>query len=453
MRIGVVQYYGMGDFLKLFFGVVVMPLVFIVALVMLYLVFNVMGVSPEPVISILVLLSPLWLPYVLFHLLFERWLEYVRLKWVIKSKRFTLRVKLPQEVFKSPEAMESVFSGLYSGGAGENLMETYLDGVQPYTLSFELVSHGGEVRFYINVPGKKVKNTVEALLYAQYPGIEVVEEDLDYASEVSWNPSKYEMLSFHIVKKENQIYPIKTYIDFGLDKLPKEEEKFEPMAALVGQLGRAKPTQRVWIQILVKGHGKKSILTGNLQNEGTWQGDIEAKISEMLLRDKQKQGIGETELQPRLSKGEQDLIAAMERNVGKFAFETAIRMMIIAPKKDFETDLITPIMRSFAQYEILKRNGLGVRWRSNYDYNWFSDWSGKKRLNWKKKELADYKKRKYEVRSYPGKDDAMKIMSSEELATIYHIPGSSVTSPSLPRILSTRKEAPPNLPTGLPTSL
>lgn len=443
----------MADFLKLVFGAIMLPLLLMVVAVMMYVMFTVVGVDVEPVVSVLVLLTPLWLPYVLFYLTFERWGEYVRMKWKSKNRRFTLRVKLPQEVFKSPEAMESVFSGVFSGGGGENLMETYLDGLHPYILSFEIVSHGGEVRFYINVPGKKVKNTVEALLYAQYPGIEVVEEELDYASEISWNPSKYEMLSFHIVKKEDQVYPIKTYIDFGQDRAQKEEEKFEPMAALIGQLGRAKPTQRVWIQILIKGHAKRGIMTGQLENEGTWQGAIEAKVSEMLLRDKQKQVIGIIELQPRLSKGEEELIAAMERNVGKFAFETAIRMILVAPKSDFETDLITPILRSFAQYEIIKRNGLGVKWRSNFDYNWFSDWSGKKRLSWKKAELRDYKLRKYEVRNYPSKADAMKVMSSEELASIYHIPGTSVTSPSLPRILSTRKEAPTNLPTGLQTGI
>jgi len=41
-----------------------------------------------------------------------------------------------------------------------------------------------------------------------------------------------------------------------------------------------------------------------------------------------------------------------------------------------------------------------------------------------------------------------QIMSVEELATVFHVPSSTVMTPGLSRIPSTRKEAPPNLPTG-----
>ena len=44
--------------------------------------------------------------------------------------------------------------------------------------------------------------------------------------------------------------------------------------------------------------------------------------------------------------------------------------------------------------------------------------------------------------------DKEKLMSVEELATMYHIPGSSVITPNLSRVETTRKEAPSNLPIG-----
>lgn len=43
-----------------------------------------------------------------------------------------------------------------------------------------------------------------------------------------------------------------------------------------------------------------------------------------------------------------------------------------------------------------------------------------------------------------------QVMSTEELATMFHIPSSTVMTPGLSRIPSTRKEAPANLPTGIP---
>lgn len=183
-------------------------------------------------------------------------------------------------------------------------------------------------------------------------------------------------------------------------------------------------------------------------------GDLGVKIL-LLGRDKGKKGPLETEMTPRLTRTEQDVVGVMERNMGKYAYEVAIRMLYITEKGKFSGDALLAL-RTFAQYDIIKRNGVGVRWRSDFDYNWFSDYSGKKKLAWKKKELQDYKLRSYTARAKPkhgNRSDDMKVFSTEELATMYHIPGSSVVSPSLPRIMSTRKEAPSNLPTGLPTSI
>lgn len=446
----------MGDFFKLLFSFVAIPLMIAVTFGMMYFILSRLNINPEPVLSIMVLLSPLWLPYVLFHLMFDEWKEYIRLKWRIFNGRTTLRIKLPQEVFKSPEAMEAVISQIHNTSSPDNLWQTYIDGRSPLVFSFELVSHGGEVRFYINVPTKKTKNGVEAALYAHYPGIEVVEEPIDYAAEITWNPDKYEMMSFHMGKKEDEIFPIKTYIDFGMDRLPKEEFKFEPMATMIEQIGRIKPHERIWIQFLAKPHGKKNFMTGDLHAKGTWDKKIEAHIEKLLGRNKDKQGAAETEFTPRLTKGEQENVSAMERNATKYPYEVAIRWLYITEKGKFNGDLIGPTIKTFAQYDMLKRNAIGPRWRTDFDNNWFEDYSGAKKMKGKKKELHDYKLREYNARAKPkggSKSDDMKVFSAEELATLYHIPGSVIVSPALPRIMSARKEAPSNLPTGLPTTL
>ena len=43
--------------------------------------------------------------------------------------------------------------------------------------------------------------------------------------------------------------------------------------------------------------------------------------------------------------------------------------------------------------------------------------------------------------------DTPKVMTTEELATMFHLPGKVAVTPTLGRIPSTRGEAPPNLPT------
>jgi len=439
----------MGDLFKTIFGAFAGPLILLVGIGMMYYVFSLFQINLEPILAIVIATSPIWLPLVLFYLLFEQWQDFSRANFTFNQGRTTLRIKLPQEVFKSPEAMESVFAQIHNPYGPDNLWQAYVDGKHPQTFSFELVSYGGDVRFYANVPTKKIKNALEAQLYAQYPGIEVVEEKVDYAAEIKWDPEEWEMMSFHIVKKDDEVLPIKTYIDYGMDRLPKEELKFEPMAPMLEHLGKAKPNERVWIQILCTPHAKASFKSGSLNTTGTWEKKAAAKINELMGRDKSKLGPEETESRPVLTMNERDTIGAIERNVGKYAFEVGIRAMYIAKAGSFDGEMIGPLLKSFSQYDIIGRNGLGVRWRTDFDYNWLSDRSGKKKIKMKKDELEAYKLRTYSEAEKKSKVDAKKVMSVEELATIYHIPGTAVVTPNLSRVESNRKEAPANLPIGI----
>ncbi len=444
----------MGDLVKLIGGGLVGPVFVLTGFFMMYKLLSLMNVNIEPVVSIMIALTPIWLPFTLFYILYEKWFYFVRLKFALNQGRTTLRIHLPQEVFKSPEAMEGVLTQIHNVNSPDNLMQSWIDGKYPLVFSLELVSTGGEVRFYVNVPTKKTKNAVEAQLYAHYPGIEVTEEPHDYTDEIVWDPNKYEYMSFHMGKKEEEIFPVRTYIDFGLDKIPKEEEKFEPMAAMLEQLGKAKPHERIWVQFLCVPHMKKTFKNGNIHEGPTWDKKASAKINEMLKRDQRAPADPEEayERAPMLTMGERDVIAAIERNVSKYAYEVGIRWMYITEKGKFDGDFISPTIRSFAQYDVIGRNGIGVRWRTDFDYNWLSDRSGKRKLALKKRELADQKNRVYNIdlkNKVNGTSvDAPKVFSVEELATMFHIPGSSVMTPGLPRIMSTRKEAPSNLPTG-----
>jgi hypothetical protein len=422
------------------------PLFLFIALWVMYKAFSLLQVELKPILSIVLSLSPVWLPLLLFYILFDMWSWFIQTKFKVENGRTTLRIKLPQEVFKSPEAMESVFSQIHNSGRADNLMQTYLDGRHSLVNSFELVSIGGDVRFYVNVPTKKVKNAVEAQLYAQYPGIEVVEEPVDYTSEVVWDPKIWDFISFHLVKKDESLFPIKTYVDFGMDKLPKEELKFEPMAPLIEHLGKVKPHERIWVQILMTAHDKQSFTTGSLTKVPTWEVKAYAKIDEIMQRNTSHLGTEETESRPVLTMSERDTISAIERNVSKYAYNVSIRAMYITKTGKFDADMISPLLKSFSQYDVIGRTGIGVRWRTDFNYNFISDYSGRRKYFMKKNELESYKARFYIPGDKKKGVDAMKVMSVEELATIYHIPGTSVVTPSLTRVESSRKEAPSNLP-------
>lgn len=436
------------------------PLAATVSFSLLLLSLFVFGVSGGQIISIFFALLPLWLPVILFLLFFKKWMDMVGAKYYLNRGRSTLRIKIPQEIFKSPEAMEFVISQIHNTANPDNLMQTYIDGKRPLSISFEIVSIGGEVRFYINCPTKQTRDAVEANLYAQYPGIEVTEEPVDYAAEVPLDFAKgsdYEIFSAHMGKKKDQEFPIKTYLDFGMDKLPKEEEKVDPITPMLDVIAGIKPYERLYVQFVCIAHRPKSFLNGQLQiGEGpSWTKGVEEKINEIMQRDpksklsKHKFDPEEEESaggNPLLTAGERDKIAAMERNADKYAYNVGIRWIYVTKKGQFNGDLFNRVIRMFSQVDVITRNSIGVRWRTDFDYKDLFPGGKKHELAaLKRQELKEYKLRKYFPKSG---SDGYKIFTSEELATMFHLPGKVALTPTLERIPSTRVEAPPNLPIG-----
>lgn len=407
-----------------------------------------------PAVSLLLFLLPLVLPVALFHLTYDRWGDFTHTMNKYQNGRATIRLKLPAEVFKSPEAMETVLRQIHNTSKADNLMQAYFDGKHSLWNSFEIVSIGGEVRFYINVPRKKMKDLVETQLYAQYPGIEVEHEVVDYAAEIQWDEDKMDLMSFHIVKPEDEVLPIKTYLDYGMDRLPKEEEKMDPITPMIEFLGTAKPHERIIYQIIAEPHVKKNFSLGtSLREKPTWNAAAKQKINEIMGRDenrmsKKSEDEEDQDSRPMLTMGEKDLITAIERNTSKLAYTVGIRAMYITLDKDkFNPDMITGLLKSFYPFDDEYRNKIATRWKTDFDYKFFEDFSGTRKTARKKTELEHFKRRVYDPGT--GKQaagHAPKVMSVEELATIFHIPGSVALTPGLARIPSNTTTAPSNLP-------
>lgn len=432
------------------------PLAAGVASGLLLLSLFVFGVSLGQVLSVFFALTPVWLPILLFYLFFQKWMEMVGSAFALAQGRTSLRLRLPQEVLKSPEAMEVVISQIHNTANPDNLFQTYIDGKRPLPFSFEIVSIGGEVRFYVNVQSKPTRNAIEAALYSQYPGVEVVEEEVDYAAEIPLDyEEEYELMSFHMGKKRDGELPIKTYIDYGLDKMPKEEEKLDPITPMLEVLSTIKPHERVFIQIIATSFRKSSFKNGQLMlGEGDdWTAKVVKKINDMMNRDPKtrlpkvtKKGEnGEDLVSSALTSGERDTISAMERQMTKYAFKTAIRWMYITKKGKFNAGIINPVIRSFSQYDMIGRNEIGVRWRTDMGYKDYVPGQKKAIAALKKQELKEYRRRSILPKNGAGEP---KIFTAEELATMFHLPGRVALTPTLDRVPSARGEAPANLPIG-----
>ena len=415
-------------------------------IIMTFIVFAVLDLSSSNTFGYILKTAPLWLPVITFMLFFDYWLLMVRKKFDLEQGRVTLEIKIPQEVFKSPEAMELVLIQLYQTASPDNHLQTYLDGKHPPMYGLEIVSRGGDVRFYMNVPRRKFKNMAEMHLYAQYPGIEVSELPIDYTAEIPWDPDRFEYFSIHFNLKQDDALPIKTYYEFGLHTMPKEEEKIDPITTMLDMLGNIGPGEYYWVQILIDVNRKENFKVGSLFTVPDWKDGARKKIKEILNTAAERSTSEErTMSMMQLTDTEKETIKAIERSLGKNAFNVRIRAMYNAKKEAYlPGERIGPLITAWKAYDDLNRNQIGFVWRTDFDWNIWQDPSGKRRMAMKKSELDEYKRRDYTKRT--PKDDP-HVMTTEELATIYHLPGKVALTPTLGRIPSTRREAPSNLPT------
>ncbi len=420
-------------------------LVFLLGLLIIFVVFSYLGISQSKIVSFLFATAPVWLPIMSFLIFFHIYMIMVGTKFRVKSGRSIFEIILPPEVFKSPEAMEIVFTQIWNAANPDNLMETYLDGKRPLPYTFEIVSKGGDIHFYITVPSKFEKN-LTSNLYAQYPGVEVRKLEVDYAAEIDPHLHDISFMSFHVGKKKSSAYPIKTYIDFGLDKLPKEEEKVDPMTPMLEVLASIEPEQQVWVQFICVAHREQNFKLGQLHKKGTWEKEVQAEIEKIMT-----EGVAGTATDfdgmPRLTPGQRETIEAMERNMGKTAFNFISRVVYINQKGEgnYDGGLFSRIARMVSQTEIKGRNGIGIQWRTDYNYKFFSDPFKKKIPAMKHHEIKEYRQRLLHPKA---SHVHAKIMTAEEMATIFHLPGLVAMTPTLNRVTSTRSEAPSNLPIG-----
>ncbi len=384
--------------------------------------------------------SVIWVPFVIFELAWHSWTRYVRTDWLRKQEKLLLEIKLPQETLKSPLAMELVLLALYQTGGEGTPIDRYWDGKARPWFSLELVSDGGDIRFFIWT-FKSQKAVLEASIYAQYPGVEVHQVD-DYTQKIFFDPATHDLAGCRFEATSPDPLPIKTYVDYGLDKDPKEEYKVDPMAPLIEFMGTLKKGHQAWVQIVVRAHTQEKTPT-NEKYPDKWKDEAKELIQEIIEESAIEDAEGnKTPNSVKLTTGQKIRIEAIERSQTKFAFDAGIRVLYIAPKDIFDKGNGGGLTGCFKQFNAPNLNGFKPADGMSVDYKW-QDWSGKKILKRKIGHFRAYCERGYFHYPFSKK---WTVLNTEELATLYHFPGSAVQTPNLKRIPSKRGDAPANLP-------
>ena len=255
-------------------------------------------------------------------------------------------------------------------------------------IAFELVAKKEEINFYVVVPNK-IRDLVEKQIHGAYPGAEVKEVD-------EYNIfSKDGKVSFAEIKlSSSSYYPIKAYKDLPTD----------PLSSFTSALAKMGEGEGAVIQLVITPADKG------------WKSAGRAYISR----------VKKAEADPESAKYDVDPknLEMIENKCSKVGFDTTIRVVVSAKNKEAADAHLANIVSNFAQFT----SGL----------NGFE----KKKIIWIKKAfMIDF------IYRYQPIFSNRNILSSEELAGIYHLPNKSVETPHIHWLAARSAPAPAQIPT------
>lgn len=362
----------------------------------------------------------------------------------------TLELRIPSENIRSPKSMEQVFASLHAIPAEDRI-------------SFEIAGFAESTHFYIHLPDH-LRKSLESAIFSQYPDAEIMPAD-DYVSRLGTDlpNDTYDIAGSELVFTKDSAYPLRTYPSFNeSERSEKEEYYIDPISTIAEVMSGLGGDEMIWIQLVLKPlSGRESIKE--------WDEDAKDVLDELLGRkpkEKQKKFsdyvlsalrlIGEliaaTYAHPgssednkkedkpsgkQLSPGENDVIRAVENKHSKFVFESTVRVICIDRRTTFSKSNMSAVVGALRQFGSPNLNSFKLdETKLTFIEKTFS--KEKKELEAKKDLFESYCDR------LPS-DDPLTI-STEELATMYHPPHSTVAAEKLNTLEMKRGAPPTNLP-------
>lgn len=377
------------------------------------------------------------LPAMLFIVAWSLWRHYIVGDFVSKAEWIMLEIKLPKDHQKTPRAMEVALGAFHVFPTPPTWFDYWWLGKVPLWSSLEMISINGKVHFMMKVP-KDQKSIIESHIYSQYPTVEIHQVP-DYVGAVNYDAphSDWKLYGIEHVLAREDAYPIKTYMDYGLDReLLKEEQKVDPITSTIEFLGSLGEGEQAWIQIIIMAAQPRFPKPDTWFGKEDWKGNAKGLIAKLMKRD--VPGSGAASLSP----GERATVEAIEKSMAKLGFDCGIRTLYIAKKDKFNGGHISSLFATFRQYGFVTLNSFKPARITKF--NWWVDPFGWRVADLKSDLFEAYVKRGYFYSPYD--EVAPFVLNTEELATIYHFPGAVSVTPTFSRIESKRAEAPVNLP-------
>jgi len=129
--------------------------------------------------NLVLITAPVWLWFLLGRFVIARYVQTKRAEFLANQEYVLLELRIPRDTAKSPRAMEAFYSSMHIGTGETTWWKKYVLGNTRAWWSFEIVSLGGRIHFYVWTR-VGFRRLVESYLYAQYPGLEIIEAE-DYS--------------------------------------------------------------------------------------------------------------------------------------------------------------------------------------------------------------------------------------------------------------------------------
>lgn len=309
-----------------------------------------------------------------------------------------LQITVPRDNEIKIDAAEQMFSSLVSIRRAWSSDRFYYLKAQPH-LAFEIVGLPGDIRFYVHVPNN-FRDFVEKQINGAYPDAEIVQINDQAAKQKEGTVlgSEYNIFSqdgkvafTSMDLKSSDYHPIKVYKDLPVD----------PLLSLTSVLAKMGEGEGAVIQFMIRPSDTKWKKAGRSYVGTTKKTEANPEKASYKADSKELEGI--------------------ENKLTKQGFDAIVRLVVSSKSKEAAEAHLNNLVNSFGQYA---------------GHNSFR----KHRIRFKGLFMHDF------IYRYFPMIGNTSILTTDELATLFHLPNKSITTPGIHWLHSKRAPAPSNLP-------
>ncbi|NMC35883.1 type IV secretion system DNA-binding domain-containing protein [Candidatus Beckwithbacteria bacterium] len=290
-----------------------------------------------------------------------------------------LQIRVPRENETKIDAAEQMFASLHS--IFKIGFKAWLS-AQDH-LSFEIVAKKEEIKFYVAVPSH-LQDLVEKQLYGAYPGADIREID-----EYNIFTEKGKVAFDNLYLKSSNYNPLKVYKDLPTD----------PLSSITSALAKMGDDEGAVVQIIIAPTGPKWSHMGKGYISRTKKNESDPEKAKYNIDPK--------------------TYDAIENKCSKPGFETTIRVVVSAPDMPRAKMHLKNIVGTFKQFASDLNTLRTPKWHL-FKYFFMIDF----------------------IYRYQPLFDGKSVLSSEELATLFHLPNKSVETPHIYWLSAKRMPAP-----------